>query len=458
MGLKDTRSSWCNTDPTYPTSSDSTWETTVSPITRIPVELLSKIFFAYVEWEKHKMRFRGRGVTIWPGSPVTPFVLTWICRSWRNLALSLPRLWCRVSISSPRSFQIHILKLWLQRSQSYPLNMWATLYGDTSSNRITAATIMSVNSRWESINLRLRPDVQEICSSCLTFGSSELLQSFFIDMGGAWSPINASRFCSFMFSAPLLRLSCWYNAQEQPRAIDHQMWASVTHLHIGTIHLPRLLRALKECRQLQLLQIGVCTDSGNPLVADAVVTLPSLRSLYLQVRNTACLVRHLQLPNIRRLRLSSGFFSSDDMSEDPAALLLLMLNRSQCLLDSFTLSRCRESSTGYVDNQILLTLLRCQQLRNLRDLMIGTTVDIIFIQALTGSAGDDVLLPKLRSLKLSNCNAADRVIKEMLSSRTASMRPVQYITPTDMSCGADSQWPILELGLRRKLPLWQFLT
>ncbi|KAI5893408.1 uncharacterized protein SCHCODRAFT_02666514 [Schizophyllum commune H4-8] len=89
-----------------------------SIISRLPVELLSEIFRWYVA-----------SAIFWHpfGQDWPPLILTHVCSSWRNIVMSLPRLWTQVVIPSAHPCQtphddcLHQCNDWLQRSFPHPV-------------------------------------------------------------------------------------------------------------------------------------------------------------------------------------------------------------------------------------------------------------------------------------------------------------------------------------------------
>ena len=95
-----------------------------SPILRLPLEVMAEISFACVtmlvsasEWE-----------TAWATKPgaMMPLVLGMICRTWRELAWSIPQLWRTISISlnhrdKDPSPDFEVLESWIARSGRCPL-------------------------------------------------------------------------------------------------------------------------------------------------------------------------------------------------------------------------------------------------------------------------------------------------------------------------------------------------
>ena len=84
----------------------------VAPVKRIPLELLRAVFLEVFESEENdeheRVRDRGRdGIVRWDAtrgkdgvrnSKCCPWVLASVCKSWRRLSLSIPKLWSKVSL------------------------------------------------------------------------------------------------------------------------------------------------------------------------------------------------------------------------------------------------------------------------------------------------------------------------------------------------------------------------
>ncbi|KAK7012799.1 hypothetical protein R3P38DRAFT_3014489 [Favolaschia claudopus] len=127
----------------------------LSPLRRIPTELLSLIFeFAIDPGER-------------PGAPLgeilmnmVPWELSNVCARWRRIALSQPNLWTFIGLTShtrpPSSSTLRILEAQLARSQRMPLRIHFCPFRE---DRLTAAErkvfrLLSRHcDRWQDVNL-----------------------------------------------------------------------------------------------------------------------------------------------------------------------------------------------------------------------------------------------------------------------------------------------------------------
>ncbi|KAJ7885080.1 hypothetical protein B0H14DRAFT_2217607, partial [Mycena olivaceomarginata] len=84
----------------------------VYPVLTLPNEIVSEIFV--------------HSLPVYPSPPpisglLSPTRLSHICRRWRQVALTTPRLWRAISL--PDSYSVDRLKVWLDLSGRLPLSI-----------------------------------------------------------------------------------------------------------------------------------------------------------------------------------------------------------------------------------------------------------------------------------------------------------------------------------------------
>ena len=87
----------------------------LSPIRRLPHEILSEIYLLSIDWKDKNYGFR-RSVML-PAS---------VCRHWRGVALSTPRLWSSISLNLQEDSveaDVNLTRTWLIRSGNLPLSI-----------------------------------------------------------------------------------------------------------------------------------------------------------------------------------------------------------------------------------------------------------------------------------------------------------------------------------------------
>ncbi|KAK0447210.1 hypothetical protein EV421DRAFT_188936 [Armillaria borealis] len=96
------------------------------PILKMMPEI-STYIFSWIENANERISF-----------PDTPWIISQVCRRWRDIALSCPELCSHVCVHKPRTFnfsgRVHQLETFLIRSQSYPLYVWYADDGDPNAH------------------------------------------------------------------------------------------------------------------------------------------------------------------------------------------------------------------------------------------------------------------------------------------------------------------------------------
>ncbi|KAJ7221857.1 hypothetical protein B0H12DRAFT_1329065 [Mycena haematopus] len=129
------------------------------PVLTLPNEITSEIFTKFIPAYPFPPPFVG---------PLSPTILTHICRKWREIALATPALWRAISLPySEDKDSLHwkhkdslhcLLKSWLSRSGCLPLSLevediWATL-----DDKDVEALVLHC-ARWEYVRLAVDGDV-----------------------------------------------------------------------------------------------------------------------------------------------------------------------------------------------------------------------------------------------------------------------------------------------------------
>ncbi|KAH6901499.1 hypothetical protein BKA70DRAFT_1522227 [Coprinopsis sp. MPI-PUGE-AT-0042] len=129
----------------------------LAPIARIPLEVLTEIFFECATnlWPMHQRSQHGLNIdltyTKWT-------VVSHVCRQWRDVALGCSELWSLLSPCMPKRW----IEAMVERSKASPISVVnleyeiAGLRPERFPNNIQALlTALSATSRWRSVHLRL---------------------------------------------------------------------------------------------------------------------------------------------------------------------------------------------------------------------------------------------------------------------------------------------------------------
>ncbi|KAK1222878.1 hypothetical protein PQX77_014300 [Marasmius sp. AFHP31] len=127
----------------------------ISPIRLLPLEVMSQIFLLCLP--DHPF--------VPPSSSDAPLILTQVCRSWRDIALSTPGLWASIAITVYKTRckpPASVIETWMQRSKLHPISFAIDeqlQLEDFTANKdlITGAAIMEkflpAYSRWKRVCL-----------------------------------------------------------------------------------------------------------------------------------------------------------------------------------------------------------------------------------------------------------------------------------------------------------------
>ncbi|KAJ3973359.1 hypothetical protein EV361DRAFT_68251 [Lentinula raphanica] len=303
------------------------------PINRLPTEILVEIFLILRDTSKEYTTTITQGV--WP--------LTHVSHKWRNITVSLPKLWSHISIGGiekPAKDQLQLLKTALARSGSHPLHLEASLpcYISTGSNfdswplgsrasnsiplwptesQLSEAMIRVVvqhSDRWATANIHV------MFADCLRpiHRRLSLLEKLIF-----WGDTYGS---PALFSvAPKLRDVEFLSADSSTFRLP---WKQLVRFHdsqcdLDVDPLPRYLQILRKYPQLE--DFGDDYDGKHEPVPHQSVTHHKLRAF---LCSDPRLIRCLTLPSLQNLHLRAQSI----FSRSPELVLAAreLLNRSRC--------------------------------------------------------------------------------------------------------------------------------
>jgi hypothetical protein len=385
-------------------------EGAVSPLRRIPAELISLIFtFASAR------KFMG---TYLINTEAGPWVLSAVCSRWRNIALSQPSLWTCISLDftddgpdSPYAAGIlPIVRAHLERSQQFPLDITFHPFFETHCTKMEQCVLdlLALHSdRWETLifsgspsmygaldsirdnlpilrrlNVTVRSehgeptlDISDLFESC------PALQEAFINGGryGGDKPVSAD-----LPYPQLLRYSAsntWTNHVHVLRSATNLV-DCVLRLTVGLhVSAGSLSILLPQLRRLSVSRVGVLRHLETPALQELyccdhssdlhsfLKRLPNLQRLFVGETQSAADIGSLlhATPTITNLMLYLPMaFASDlfPLLENPAP------NSDQSAIPALdTLSICLvplARRLGPVDQDQLLRAVEAQRSRSLR--------------------------------------------------------------------------------------------
>ncbi|KAG0704597.1 hypothetical protein DFH29DRAFT_365883 [Suillus ampliporus] len=293
----------------------------VSALWRLPTEVLSQIFDHCLPVPEDSRLSSSSRLE-------APMLLTEVCRRWREVAVGIPGLWCRLTVESTHGDwyrNAFCYDSWLKRSQGRPLSLTLLCYVvDYSedrlrrllqpySNQISSLSIhFSVNSNKPELlltdllalqeltvsmpNLETRPALAQSISRLSTLRSLKITEPWFLfDHLSAFNPV----------------------------------WAHLTNVAIAIFQSSGVLRLLRLCPNLSSLMIRTQIDD---IEAVEPFTHTKLQSLHISVPThpLSSLFNALSLPNLRALAVR---YIQTWPHEEFKALLV----RSKCPLEYLNL-------------------------------------------------------------------------------------------------------------------------
>ncbi|THH16264.1 hypothetical protein EW146_g4335 [Bondarzewia mesenterica] len=273
-----------------------------------PPEVISEIFFQALPDD--------------PQQPISvdavPILLTRVCKQWRAIALSSPRLWNEFSISDTRAWSdesvesfCKVVDAWLPLSGALPISCYLVSQDPRSFSRLLDILCRHAH-RWKSIMIE---GVMGHVFPSLSVVSFRFLESLDLNSDFDAESCTYGLLACVRSAAPRLRSMLIY---WQPSFVGLGLpWPNLTHLIVDcpifdcqypVFDMAQILANAGQCRNLILLGVHIwsCSQWICPTFR---VTIPRLRELRLTVPNSLILdstLRALILPELQHLQLCAG--------------------------------------------------------------------------------------------------------------------------------------------------------
>ncbi|TDL16983.1 hypothetical protein BD410DRAFT_587512 [Rickenella mellea] len=406
-----------------------------SALQRTPADVLQMIFLFCLP----KPKYPGHVTFPRPSTCKAPVVYSHICRSWRDVALSTPRLWACLSIPEEfsSSFVVWIKEL-LRRSDSLPLYFQWTRsrkYRQNSRERDTLdqtliKLLIAESSRWRAASIGSTSAILKQFLVPLKFGVPmlEALKIRETSPGGRFSHIYALditavphlQYLNVTNECQLTGLSAKQSLRQfilKDDGRDSSDWSESFMTPSG------ILQLFSDCPQLELVDIDIEWDI-QPTPHQAF--MPSLQTLSVGPGSTYTigpgnpidigppLFQRLTLPALRTLSID---LSSEGWGRRSLVSIHSLIGRSHASLTSLSLYGQRDRQTKWEDDLIGCIL-------HLPDLKVLSLEDMPttdkFIIALTyspHSTGADILCPVLDQLRFVASTFSERKVIDMIRSR-----------------------------------------
>ncbi|KAG1747884.1 uncharacterized protein EDB91DRAFT_48864 [Suillus paluster] len=299
----------------------------VSAFWRLPTEVLSQIFIHCLPDTSH----------LSPASGLAPMLLTRVCRRWREIAVCMPSLWCKLQLevdSRSRDWKgkPFCYDLWLKRSRGCPLSL--ALQGYTEGSTQLRSLLQPYINQISSLSTDLSVDVPKLLTELPAL--QELTVNAYRDNYSIMTAI-AQSISRPPFTMRSLRVigPLFYIAEFSALNL---VFAHLTNLEVAIrepIAVPHLLRL---CPNLSSLTIRVHISPRKQAIEPFThTTLQSLCIVYgsLHTNYVPDLFNALSLPNLRLLETRCAWpLVNSPLLTWPHEEVRAFLARSNCPLKS----------------------------------------------------------------------------------------------------------------------------
>ncbi|KII86350.1 hypothetical protein PLICRDRAFT_286421 [Plicaturopsis crispa FD-325 SS-3] len=380
--------------------STSTTSETHSATPELPPEIWAEIF-----------SYQEDGDTFRPDC--APLLHAQVCRHWRAICLSTPRLWSSLTIHFHRrnsDSQLALTKLYLERSREHPLSIELHI-GRDSKDRSFVEALIPHSHRWLNVELMMPWSSVDLLDSVRD--RIPILRKLHVFP----HPLDPWVSTTDAFTnAPSLRYFTIYD--EGIWGLVRVPWSQLIHLEMRSFSLDIFMEALRMAPALREYVCYNMTVLTGQMIADVIarpvhhLALRSLR-LWVEGNHIAVLFDSLSLPNLRVLVLHQRTAST---RESTLHRIGLFLRRSQCSLETLSITGLQK----YSIEDLLTCLESCPDLLDLslEEPAVRGVLDITLVHRLTMRAGQQPLVPNLRTLHLTGPLVfPDDSFVDMVSSR-----------------------------------------
>ncbi|KAG7091890.1 hypothetical protein E1B28_008291 [Marasmius oreades] len=357
----------------------------------------------------HIFKLASSPSALYPGVLPRVVKLSMVCGHWREVIYSTPSLWTNITLDVDRWTQsaatdgvtrlTYVLQLFLDRSNSAPLNLHLTMRSSVPvhpTTKLLDVLSQSMN-RWKTVYLNIPPEIFEHpalqllpqrLSSLQHVGLSDLLSDHHV---------NLFNDCPSLTS---LELSWWHATPYR----FQQEWLGIKTLDINILSLQTVGPAtfissfLKVCPNLENLSFFWGSSRSDLESLEVVVSRFNLKSLTLNgARGLFSLFQHLSLPDLSTMNLEIF-----DMRWD-LKIFADFLSRSGCSITHLTL---RSPFAIFIESiMLVLSFLRllpsvqelCLNVRSRNRVLFVLFLDELFVGQ---SSLSSPLLPHLTDLTL----------------------------------------------------------
>jgi len=276
-------------------------------------------------------------------SSEAPILLTQICRDWRSIALSTPRLWTRIYIpllQSVKEYQFETLpsiqnkgcrldagyeemQRWLRLSGACPLSITMVPNGGPVSHQPLLDAIVQSSRRWQQFELGYLPPDSDVSKRILDLSADDLCMLREVRLHSTANQETDDDLELWHQSGILTAQSLRGISIGDMRPIGvfptgiPPNWKNLNHLFIHSLVVLQLAnQMLSYCCNLVTCLLSIDWDTGvaaNVSITASSFLLPHLKFLSLQGDPTSCsqLFGNIEAPSLRTLDCRGDFPSGN---------------------------------------------------------------------------------------------------------------------------------------------------
>ncbi|KAJ7101304.1 hypothetical protein B0H15DRAFT_943641 [Mycena belliarum] len=408
----------------------------ISPARRLPDDVVRDIFAQCLPSHRNPI----------VSSDEAPLLLCQICRHWRDLALTTPRLWSSLHIVLPTDPRLQVLTQivseWLDRSGVLPLSLSVIYSGWTDARQNLLPMLQRLiqsSRRWQRIHFEfgdhrafaalrdLRPEDVPMLRDASIHG---------FEHHGGWlnpdeDPVKSYQCLRFLDASHVQRVSI-NRTYGMPTSDLPLPWAHLTILDIakGLLFCDEAVAVLRRCPALEECELTISPLESRSTDYVPPISLPRLRDMSIlgETNGTSgtSFFALLLLPSLRAFKYSQHSVLNGDVPFSP---LLAQMS----LLEDFTLS--------VVQLPPLPLLVRCLAVMPLlQHLVLASNIrrllppgardqqDHELVAQLTPRVAAPALCPRLATLALSGLdNISGEALVGLVKARAHAHAPLSRL-------------------------------
>ncbi|KAF5342454.1 hypothetical protein D9611_001880 [Ephemerocybe angulata] len=332
-----------------------------SPISELPLELLSEIFLFCLPEEKYPT----------PSPTTAPMLLMHVCQAWRRVARHTQELWSTIHLNY-RSLDedVPATGLWLSYSGEAPLSLSLSIDFNERPHQSILNLLCRYAHRWKHVRFEFRhlscPQVYNLAHA---LDNVPMLSTFEFRARDV-STSNIAPITQLLSTAPHLKELTWVDDMADTETLLALPLPRLSRLSLS-MNYGRLdyLELLDQCENLEYIRLT--RPSPDILPSQTPRLLTKLTSLNI-ARDITGILNHLILPSLKHVRVHLDADSSEDDNDrysrlgvvtpaiasqkcwDPKDLIQL-IERSSCQVESLWIN------TPVTDDDLLACLQACDQ-------------------------------------------------------------------------------------------------